>query len=382
MPSIGVIGLGKNCERSIGHKLAKELFRKNGQDGIPNRILVNSRTPSTIDLFFQQGVREVLEQNLGKKEWEGRFSYSKNRPVQPVEDIVKDTVQRATYEQIAEQTELTVVCLEAQLPTAQIASELARRSELRREVYQANAVQMRKLTPCFKDYPGMVLMVTNPPSWHCMDWYEQTRMEAHRIAGVHPETCRLRDFTGLFSYLSSQGIEVKDLQGMDRVYVLGDHGGSNMVVPLSMVVVGGLIPPTFRPSSIKKNIATYLNQMANRTLRLGGTTSHEITALISRMVQSYYVEDAEEYVLAVYASHLCHGRAVFSGEPVVFKDGRAQTKPLDFLTELEKTEYLLCLERMRKAWETRHSALPGRRGATIESYLGKERLFKVPLFLP
>ncbi len=82
--------------------------------------------------------------------------------------------------------------------------------------------------------------------------------------------------------------------------------------------------------------------------------SHEITALIQRMVHSYYSEDGREYVVGVHTNHLGNGKAVFSGEPAVFRQRRVHPKPLErLLNEEERQEYMACLERMHEAWKGR-----------------------------
>ncbi|MEK6963856.1 MAG: hypothetical protein AABX70_05485 [Nanoarchaeota archaeon] len=356
MQTIGLIGLGRNYHHSVGYSLGRQLFEALIEKGIARRILVNSRTRLSVEAFFEQGIKDVLEQHVHEPEWEARFSYSKKRSTQPVEKIVSETLWSADYERMSQESDLVIICLEASLSTVNITPGLARQPDLRRKLYSMNHLELQKIAPHFKDYKGMVWMVTNPPGWLCMDFYETTRMQTDQIIGIHPETHRLRDFTGLYRYLQHEGMEVHDVQGLDTLYVLGDHGGGDMVVPLSSLVAQGRTSSRFDVRLIKKGIVHYVNQLASETLQVRKSTSHEIAALVNRMVRSYSLEDEEEYVMAVYAPYLGHGKAVFSGEPAVFRNGRVEAKALDFLNEDEKREYEGCLERMRKAWEGRGQA--------------------------
>ncbi len=263
MPSIGIIGLGRHHDLSLGYRIGKELFRNLGQKGLPDRLLVNSRSQVSVDSFFQQGIKEVLEQHLSDASWERRFFYGRKRPTCSVEDIVAEHVRSVGYELIAQETDLVIICIEAGCSTAEVTPAMTRQPDFRRGLYQANAAELEKITPAFTHYKGMVWIVTNPPDWLCMDFYEQTQMQSNQVIGIHPETHRLRDFTGLHCYLQQQGVEVHDLQGMDTLYVLGDHGGEHMVVPLSSAVVCGRMPASFDVKQVKKGIAPYVNQMAN-----------------------------------------------------------------------------------------------------------------------
>ncbi len=348
--NVGVIGIGRNYELSLGYKIAQDAFRAHVERNAPQRLLVNNRSSAALDSLFQHGIKEVLEHRLGDPRVEERFSYSRRRATRSVEEIVQRTVVRATHPEIAEQSAVVVICLEAGISTARITPALAQHPDFRKALYHYNAPEIRKLAPYFRNYGGMVLMVTNPPGWLSMDFLEHSGLDPCQIVGIHPETHRLRDFTGLCRYLQQQGLHVDAIENMEAIYVLGDHGGPHMTIPLSSARILGRPSLAFDVNKVKRGIRGYVAELANETLRHRKSTSHEISSLVNRMMRSIVLDDREEYVVAVYAEHVGKEKKVYSGEPVVFVKKRARPLPLDaFLQPSEKAEYLVCLEKMYQA---------------------------------
>ena len=255
---IGIIGTGKD-NNSIGVAIAKILTLEH----LPEAIYIWNRTEEKCDWARKQ----IL--NIKKQQ----------------------KVFIETPEQIAAQTNLSIICTEQNPHLREDAK--AKKITTREQMLDLNLSPILQLGKKFSSYTGKVLVVTNP-----------TDILAHAFcAAAHLDPSQVYGFNHVDAYrisrICEEYLEKKNIHGSAQAYVLGPHG--SQIVPIFSQCSFNNIPLTKLLSSTEL-------QEINQKVRYAGfvdmatwnTVAGEVASALSTSIETLFKEGKDPVCLSSY----------------------------------------------------------------------------------
>lgn len=155
-----------------------------------------------------------------------------------------------------------------------------RAGESRLDLLKDNANTIRDIARHFEDYPGIVIMVTNPVDVLTYEFAVTSRLPHHRVLGTGTmlDTARLRQIIGHTLHIAPQSIHAQ---------VVGEHGDSEVVLWAAARVAG--VPLRNWPAwdtALEARLANHVRTAAYEIIRRKGATNHAIGLVTSALLRA------------------------------------------------------------------------------------------------
>ncbi|HEX9939306.1 MAG TPA: hypothetical protein VGB15_19340 [Longimicrobium sp.] len=151
--------------------------------------------------------------------------------------------------------------------------------ETRLDLLRDNAALIRDLARHFVDYPGVVVVVTNPVDVLTYEFQQASGLPAQRVIGTGTmlDTARLRQVLGRELNLDPRSIHAQ---------VVGEHGDSEVVL-WSNAMVGGTLLRQWPGWSreMEERVATEVRTSAYQIIQRKGATNHAIGLVTAALLR-------------------------------------------------------------------------------------------------
>jgi L-lactate dehydrogenase len=168
-------------------------------------------------------------------------------------------------------------------------------SESRLALGRDNAAIVRDIATQFREYRGLVVLVTNPVDVLTRIFAEVSGLPAERVLGTGTmlDTARLRHAVG-----RTLGVDARSV----HAHVLGEHGDSE-VVAWSSARVAGLPLREWKAwtPELETQLAEHVRTAAYEIIKRKGATNHAIGVVAAALLRSYLRD--ENRVLTVSRVH-------------------------------------------------------------------------------
>jgi len=191
-------------------------------------------------------------------------------------------------------------------------------TQSRLDLLRENAGLARELGQAFRDYRGVVVMVTNPVDVLTHVFQKASGLPPERVIGTGTmlDTARLRQRLGGELDLNPRSIHAQ---------VVGEHGDSEVVVWSSAQVGGTLLRewPGWTPEH-EERLTKEVRTAAYEIIRRKGATNHAIGLVTASLLQSILRDERRVLTVSrVQGETACVGEVALSLPAVVGADGAA-----------------------------------------------------------
>ncbi|MDP3728441.1 MAG: hypothetical protein Q8R18_03215, partial [bacterium] len=255
---IGIIGTGKD-RNSVGITIAERL----AQEHTPETIYIYNRNEATCDWAIEQ-IKAISK---------------------------KQSVVIETPDQIAAQTDLTIICTEQNPHLREDAK--SRKITSREQMLEPNLPPILQLGKRFSSYGGKVLVVTNPTDILAYAFCVAAHLDPAQVYGFnHVDAYRISRACENFLRKDSKDIKV-------QAYALGPHG-PQMVPIFSQCTANNLaISMLFKPEELQ-DINKKVRSAGFVDMATWNTVAGEVSSALSESIETLFEEGKDPVCLSSY----------------------------------------------------------------------------------